>query len=95
MILNVARPFSLEWDGMVSLWSNYDLDDRYSTLVRSRERFLDIVAKLKEAMYEGGQENEIEWWYEWSNDVVGVLHFWRDSWHGANGSFQGIFTHLQ
>ena len=34
---------------------------------------MDIVAKLKEAMYEGGQENEIEWWYEWSNDVVSSL----------------------
>ncbi|PIL28820.1 hypothetical protein GSI_08865 [Ganoderma sinense ZZ0214-1] len=67
--LHVARPFSLEWDGMVSLWSNYDYRDRYSRLVGSRERFNTIVAKLKEAMYEGGQENDIEWWYEWSNDV--------------------------
>ncbi len=79
MTLHVARPFSLEWDGMVSLWSNYDFDDRYSKLVGSRERFFDIVAKLKEAMYEGGQENELEWWYEWCNDVVGVLHLRRDS----------------
>ncbi|KAI1792671.1 hypothetical protein LXA43DRAFT_1093320 [Ganoderma leucocontextum] len=67
--LHVARPFSLEWDGMLSLWSNYDLNERYSKLVGSRERFKDIVAKLKEAMYEGGQENDIEWWYEWSNPV--------------------------
>ena len=95
MTLHLARPFSLEWDGMVSLWSNYDFDDRYSKVVGSRERFLDIVAKLKEAMHEGGQENELEWWYEWCNDVVGVLRFWRDSLHGANGPFQGIFTHLQ
>ncbi|KAI1792674.1 hypothetical protein LXA43DRAFT_1093323 [Ganoderma leucocontextum] len=67
--LHVARPFSMEWDGMLSLWSNYDMCDRCLKLVGSRERFKDIVAKLKEAMHEGGQENDIEWWYEWSNPV--------------------------
>ncbi|PIL28822.1 hypothetical protein GSI_08867 [Ganoderma sinense ZZ0214-1] len=69
MKLHVARPFSSEWNGMVSLWSNYDWHDRYSKEVGSCARFQNIVAKLKEAMYEGGQENDIEWWYEWDNPV--------------------------
>ncbi|PIL28833.1 hypothetical protein GSI_08878 [Ganoderma sinense ZZ0214-1] len=67
--LHLARPFSLHWDGMVSLWSNYDINERSLTWIRSRERCENIMAKLKEAMYEGGEENEIEWWYEWNNDV--------------------------
>ncbi|PIL28824.1 hypothetical protein GSI_08869 [Ganoderma sinense ZZ0214-1] len=67
--LRVARPFSLEWSGMMSMWSSYDFHDRYSRLVGSRERSNNIIAKLKEAMYEGGQENDIEWWYEWNNPV--------------------------
>ncbi|PIL28834.1 hypothetical protein GSI_08879 [Ganoderma sinense ZZ0214-1] len=67
--LHIARPFSLEWDGMVSLFSNFNFHDRYSRLIGSPERFKRIVAKLKEAMYEGGQENDIEWWYEWDNPV--------------------------
>ncbi|KAM5546105.1 hypothetical protein V8D89_000231 [Ganoderma adspersum] len=67
--LFIARPFSLHWDGMVSLWSNYNMTERCLKVVKTRERRLNIVAKLKEAMYEGGEENEIEWWYEWSNDV--------------------------
>lgn len=61
---HIARPFSLRWDGMLSMWSNYDMDERHSKLVRTRKRFRDVVAKLKEAMHEGGQENDVEWWYE-------------------------------
>ncbi len=70
--LHVARPFSLEWEGMVSLWSNYDMNERCLKLIGSRERFEKIVAKLKEAMHEGGEENDIEWWYEWDNPVVSL-----------------------
>ena len=73
--LSVARPFSLKWQGIFSLWSNYDYHDRFSRLVGSRERFDAIVVKLKEAMHEGGVENEVEWWYEWDNPVVSPLHF--------------------
>ncbi|KAM5546110.1 hypothetical protein V8D89_000236 [Ganoderma adspersum] len=54
----------VEWDGMMSLWSNYDLNDPYSRLVVTLERFKNIATKLKEAMYEGGQKNEPEWQYE-------------------------------
>ena len=61
------------------MWSNYNITERCLKVVKTRERRLNIEAKLKEAMYECGEENEMEWWYEWSNDVVGVLHFWRDS----------------
>ncbi len=70
--LHMARPFSLEWDGMVSLWSNYDMNERCLKSIRSRERCQKIVVNLKEAMHEGGEENDIEWWYEWDNPVVRV-----------------------
>ena len=57
--LFIARPFSLHWDGMVSLWSNYNITERCLKVVKTRERRLNIEAKLKEAMYEGGEENEM------------------------------------
>ena len=74
--LDVARPFSMEWDGAVSLWSNYDMKECCLKSVRSRRRFHDIVAKLKEAIHEGGQQSDIEWRYEWDNPIVSSLHFW-------------------
>ena len=82
--LHIARPFSLEWDGMVSLFSNFTFEDRYSRLIGTPERFKRIVATLKEAMYEGGQENDIAWWYEWDNPVVSPFTFRGDV---ANGLF--------
>ena len=48
-------------------------------MVKTRERRLNIEAKLKEAMHEGaGEENEMEWWHEWSNDVVGPVRLESD-----------------
>lgn len=63
---------------MVSLWSNYNITERCLKVVKTREQRLNIEAKLKEAMYEGGEENEMEWWHEWSNDVVGPVRLESD-----------------
>ena len=61
------------------MWSNYNITGRCLKVVKTRERRLNIEAKLKEAMHEGaGEENEMEWWHEWSNDVVGPVRLDSD-----------------
>lgn len=73
LTLEQGRPFSLEYDGILSLWSNYNMKTRYRQFVRSPERFDKIVAALHEAMNEEcemGGMGELQWWYDWDNDVV-------------------------
>ncbi|RPD54213.1 hypothetical protein L227DRAFT_354422 [Lentinus tigrinus ALCF2SS1-6] len=64
--LQSGRPFSLEWDGIVALWSNYDVKERYP-LCYDYDEVVDI---LTSAMNEGdGPKSKLQWWFDWDNDV--------------------------
>ena len=67
MHLHSGHPFSLEWDGIIALWSNYDVKERW----RMCYNFDDVVEILTSAMNEGdGPESKLQWWFDWDNDVV-------------------------
>ncbi|TFK83530.1 hypothetical protein K466DRAFT_528721 [Polyporus arcularius HHB13444] len=69
MRLQSGRPFCLEWDGIVALWSNFDVKERYARCYN----YDAVVETLTSAMNEGdGPESKLQWWYDWDNDV-GVL----------------------
>ena len=68
MVLQTGRPFSLEWDSIVALWSNYDVRERHAV---TGWRFDEIVDVLKAGMNEGdGPESKLQWWFDWDNNVV-------------------------
>ena len=70
MRLQSGSPFSLDWDGIVALWSNYDAKERYAICYNYEE----VVDVLRSAMNEGdGPESKLQWWFDWDNDVVCVI----------------------
>ena len=63
--LDSGRPFSLEWDGMVSLWSNYNVEERWMSCAGY------VLAVLGDAMNEVcGHNSKVQWWFDWNNDLV-------------------------
>ncbi|KAI0758732.1 hypothetical protein C8Q74DRAFT_1372667 [Fomes fomentarius] len=68
--LTIGRPFSLEWDSILVLWTNYAVDDRYPML-----EFLDIYDKVVATLdaelnvgKERAERTKLRWW-SWDNDV--------------------------
>nr|VWP01428.1 Neutral alpha-glucosidase AB [Ganoderma boninense] len=70
LLLEVGRPFTFEWDGLVSLWSNYDIREQFRLCGRSK--YDKVIKILEEAMNEGKQypDSFCEWWFDWNNDVA-------------------------
>ena len=66
--LDQGRPFSKEWDSIVSLWSNYDVEERFEWC----PDYEKVVEILKEAMNETEEHKSFkaQWWFDWDNDVV-------------------------
>ncbi|EJF61591.1 hypothetical protein DICSQDRAFT_180605 [Dichomitus squalens LYAD-421 SS1] len=69
--LNHGRPFSLEWDGIVSLWTNYNFDERYAYCPDDEK----VIKTIKDALaeVEGRRSLKAQWWFDWDNDV-GLFH---------------------
>ncbi|EJF61578.1 hypothetical protein DICSQDRAFT_180597 [Dichomitus squalens LYAD-421 SS1] len=65
--LDTGRPFSMDWDGIVSLWTNYDVEERF-VWCYDHKKVVDI---LKGAMNETEWHNSLkaQWWFDWDNDV--------------------------
>ncbi|KAM5543861.1 hypothetical protein V8D89_002478 [Ganoderma adspersum] len=66
-VLGIGHPFSDDWDGIVSLWSNHNFDERF-------DRCLDpakVIEVLKVAMNESEGQTPVkpQWWFDWDNDV--------------------------
>ncbi len=62
-----GRPFSLKWDGIVSLWSNYTVEERWMACADHEH----VLAVLNDAMNEvEGHNSKAQWWYDWNNDFV-------------------------
>ena len=66
--LDMSRPFSDVWDGIVSLWSNYDVEQKFDWC----EDHEKIVEVLKAAMNEtdGHNSPKAQWWFDWKNEIV-------------------------
>ena len=65
--LDAGRPFSLEWDGIISLWSNYTIEERWLACPGHEE----VLRVLEEAMNEvEGHNSKVQWWFDWNNDIV-------------------------
>ncbi len=69
MPLEEGRPFALQWDGIIALWSNYNIRERYR-LCPDYEKVVEI---LREAMNDEEQTSKLQWWFDWDNDVVSFL----------------------
>ncbi|PIL27141.1 hypothetical protein GSI_10282 [Ganoderma sinense ZZ0214-1] len=65
--LDVGRPFCDDWDGIVSLWSNHDFDDRFDECPDPGI----AIEVLKIAMNESEGQTPVkpQWWFDWDNDV--------------------------
>ena len=64
----IGRPFSDDWDGIVSLWSNHDFDERFDQCFDP----IKAVDVLQVAMNESEGQTPVkpQWWFDWDNDVV-------------------------
>ncbi|KAI0752156.1 hypothetical protein C8Q74DRAFT_1452698 [Fomes fomentarius] len=65
MPLEQGRPFALQWNGIIALWSNYNIRERYQ-LCPNYEKVVEI---LREAMNDEEQTSKLQWWFDWDNDV--------------------------
>lgn len=66
-----GRPFTMEYDGILAFWSNYNMRDRCGRLVMKAAHYKRIAAELMQAMSEeGAKPQEPMWWFDWENDVV-------------------------
>ncbi|PIL27143.1 hypothetical protein GSI_10284 [Ganoderma sinense ZZ0214-1] len=65
--LRMGRPFSDDWDGIVSLWTNANFDERFDECHDHEE----VIEVLKDAMNETKGHNSLkpQWWFDWNNDV--------------------------
>ena len=91
--LEVGRPFTYEWDGLVSLWSNYDIREKFRFC--GRNKYEKIMKILEEAMNEGKQHPDSvgEWWFDWNNEVASrALHAILSVF--AHIQFQGVFQNV-
>ena len=64
-----GRPFSNDWDEIMSPWSNYTIKERY----HSRRHFNRMMQILEEEMnlcQEEGKQSKAQWWFDWDNNVV-------------------------
>ncbi len=87
--LKRGRPFSLEWDGIIALWSNFDVKERYAMCCN----YDKVVEALTAAMNEGdGPESKLQWWYDWDNDVVRFILPPGPRFHLLIKSRQGVLT---
>lgn len=69
--LDLGRPFSLEWDGIISLWSNYTVEERWLACGDHEH----VLAVLNSAMNEvEGNNSKAQWWFDWNNDLVRTFH---------------------
>ena len=68
---DMARPFSDAWHGMVSLWSNYEFEERLYWCDEPGE-FEEIIEKLKAALNETDDHKSLkaQWWFDWDNERV-------------------------
>ncbi|PIL37574.1 hypothetical protein GSI_01268 [Ganoderma sinense ZZ0214-1] len=66
---DMARPFSDAWDGMVSLWSNYDVERKLHWCEEPSE-FKKIIEILTAAMNETDDHKSLkaQWWFDWDNE---------------------------
>ena len=67
-VLDMGRPFSDDWDGIVSLWSNHNFDERFDECLDPAK----AIEVLKVAMNESEGQIPVkpQWWFDWDNDVV-------------------------
>ncbi|KAI0758728.1 hypothetical protein C8Q74DRAFT_1372661 [Fomes fomentarius] len=69
--LTIGRPFSSDWDSILVLWTNYNMEEHYPML-----EFLgiydNVVATLDEELNVGkkrAERTKLRWWWSWDNDV--------------------------
>ena len=69
--LNSGRPFGIDWDGIVSLWSNYDVEEQWKWC-RDYDKVVSILEKEMnaEGVQEEGVRSELFWYLDWRNNVV-------------------------
>ena len=70
--LEPGRPSSLEWDGTISLWSNYTIEERWMACVDHEH----VLRALAEATNEvEGHNPKVQWWFDWNSDLVCPPYF--------------------
>ncbi|KAI0311231.1 hypothetical protein OF83DRAFT_1151749 [Amylostereum chailletii] len=69
IFLHIGSPFTFEWDGILALWSNYDMLDRHGRMRARGHTLEEVTAIIGKAMNEDGQETKIQWWWDFQNDV--------------------------
>ena len=67
-VLIEGRPFSKDWEGIVALWSNRNVKERFEWC----PDYEKVVDTLKDAMNEvpGYDCLNAQWWFDFDNDVV-------------------------
>ena len=73
--LDVARPFSAEWDAVIALWSNHDVewlwpacDPKYDEIIRILEEEMNDT----ECQLDPEVRSKLAWYFDWENDIVGA-----------------------
>ncbi|KAI0755596.1 hypothetical protein C8Q74DRAFT_1459650 [Fomes fomentarius] len=61
MPLDQDSPFALEWDGIIALWSNYNIRERYQ-LCPDYDKVVEI---LREALNGEEKTSTLQWWFDW------------------------------
>ncbi|KAI0705636.1 hypothetical protein C8Q76DRAFT_592070, partial [Earliella scabrosa] len=72
--LAIDRPFSLHWDFMLVLWTNYNAEQHYEPL-DAFGTYDTVVKILTCAMNDdpAGERSKLRWWWGWGNGAVSIL----------------------
>ena len=67
-VLGGGRPFGKAWDRIVSLWSNYNVEERLQWC----PDYEKVIDTLKNVMNETEEHKylDAQWWFDWDNNVV-------------------------
>ena len=79
--LTVHRPLSQEWNMMLALWTNYDIDQKFARFRATnswKKVFWFIEDALNESLPPGVERRtSLQWWWTFDSDLVSLVLDYR------------------
>ena len=75
--LTIRRPLSHEWEMMLALWTNYDIDQKFAVFKATnswKKVYWFIEDALNECLPPGVERRTLlQWWWTFDSDLVSLV----------------------